>query len=183
MLESGFNRDVCVIGGGGHVGLPLALTFADAGLRTVIYDINKETVATIRSGKMPFMEEGGQEMLERVLARGTLEIEDTPALISDCDFLVLVVGTPVDEHLNPSFTAIKKAVDRCESQLRKGQIIILRSTVFPGISQHIQDYLDEKGVGVQVAFCPERVAQGYSIREFKQLPQIISAFDPQVVEK
>jgi UDP-N-acetyl-D-mannosaminuronic acid dehydrogenase len=183
MLTGGFSRDVCVIGGGGHVGLPLALTFADAGLRTVIYDINRDTVAKIRSGKMPFMEEGGQEMLERALKRGTLEIEDAPTLLSDCHFLVLIVGTPVDEHLNPSFTAIKKAVDQCAQQLRKDQIMILRSTVFPGITQHIQAYLDEKNLGVKVAFCPERVAQGYSIREFKQLPQIISAFDPQVIEK
>jgi UDP-N-acetyl-D-mannosaminuronic acid dehydrogenase len=183
MLTSGFSRDVCVIGGGGHVGLPLALTFAEAGLRTVIYDINRDTVAKIRGGQMPFIEEGGQELLEHALMRGTLEVENSPALLSDCHFIVMIVGTPVDEHLNPSFTAIKRTVDSCAAHLRKGQIMILRSTVFPGISQHIQDYLGENDLGVQVAFCPERVAQGYSIREFKQLPQIISAFDPQVVEQ
>jgi UDP-N-acetyl-D-mannosaminuronic acid dehydrogenase len=178
-----FSRDVCLIGGGGHVGLPLALTFADSGLRTVIYDINTATVDAIRGGQMPFAEEGGQAMLEKVLAKGTLEVESTTDLMGDCRFIVLVVGTPVDEHLNPHFNAIHKALERCGSQLRDGQILILRSTVFPGISRHIQDFLKEKGLDIAVSFCPERVAQGYSIQEFKRIPQIISAFDPKVLEK
>jgi UDP-N-acetyl-D-mannosaminuronic acid dehydrogenase len=178
-----FSRDVCLIGGGGHVGLPLALTFADAGLRTVIYDINTTTVDTIKSGQMPFAEEGGQAMLERVLAKGTLEVESTIDLLGECRFIVLVVGTPVDEHLNPHFQAIHKAIDRCGPQLRDGQILILRSTVFPGITQHIQDFVKEKGLDIAVSFCPERVAQGYSIQEFQRIPQIVSAFDPKVLEK
>jgi UDP-N-acetyl-D-mannosaminuronic acid dehydrogenase len=178
-----FSRDVCIIGGGGHVGLPLALTFADSGLRTVIYDINTATVKTILSGRMPFAEEGGQEMLERVLAKGTLEVLSTTELLGDCRFIVLVVGTPVDEHLNPHFTAIHKALERCEDRLRDGQILILRSTVFPGISRHIQDYLKDKGLNIEVSFCPERVAQGYSIEEFRKIPQIISAFDPSALNQ
>lgn len=178
-----FTRDVCLIGGGGHVGLPLALTFADSGLRTVIYDINSATVETIRKGEMPFAEEGGQEMLERVLAKGTLEVESTTELMNECQFIILIVGTPVDEHLNPSFNAIHKALERCEAKLRDGQVLILRSTVFPGITEHVQNFLREKGFNISVAFCPERVAQGYSIQEFRKLPQIISAFDPKVLEK
>jgi UDP-N-acetyl-D-mannosaminuronic acid dehydrogenase len=113
----------------------------------------------------------------RLLAANTLEVCDTPALLSDCKFVVLIIGTPVDEHLNPDFTAIHRAIDRCQSELRDGQILILRSTVFPGISQHIQRHLDEKGLKIDVAFCPERVAQGFSLTEFRQLPQIVSAFN------
>ncbi len=180
---SSFQRDVCVIGGAGHVGLPLAMTFADCGLSTVIYDINKETVQKIKSGEMPFNEEGGPELLKKVLAGGKLEVCDSPELLSQCRFLVLVIGTPVDEHLNPNFTAIHRAIDKCESQLRDGQILILRSTVFPGISRHIQRHLAKKNLDIQVAFCPERVAQGYSLEEFREFPQIISAFDPDVVDE
>jgi len=179
----GFGRHVCVIGGGGHVGLPLALTFADSGLRTLIYDINSATVQRIRAGTMPFAEEEGEEMLRRALACGTLEVHNTPHLMSDCRFLVLVVGTPVDEHLNPSFTAIHKAIDLCSQELRDGQILILRSTVFPGITQHIQNLLRDKGLNIKVAFCPERVAQGHSIGEFRRLPQIIGAFEPEVLQE
>lgn len=182
-MKSSFSRDVCVIGGGGHVGLPLALSFADCGLKTVIYDINARTVESIRQGQMPFAEEGGQEMLKRTLAGGNLVVEDNPRLLAECEFLVLVVGTPVDEHLNPSFTAIHKAVQLCREYLRDGQVMILRSTVFPGISQHIQQELKESGLDISVAFCPERVAQGYSIKEFRELPQIISAFDEAALAK
>src|SRR3954465_3022682 len=127
-----FSRDVCVIGGGGHVGLPLAISFADAGLKTVIYDINQRVVDSIRKGIMPFSEEGGEVMLARALARGTLDVDSTPTHLPECKFIVLIVGTPVDEHLNPQFTAIHKAIDLCADYMRDGQILILRSTVFPG---------------------------------------------------
>ncbi len=173
-----FARDVCVIGGGGHVGLPLALTFAESGLRTVVYDTNGRTVETIRRGTMPFAEEGAQELLEKVLAAGMLDVSQTPERMSECRFLVLVIGTPVDEHLTPSFAAIDRAIEACAAHLRDGQILILRSTVFPGISEHVQKGLEERGLEIPVAFCPERVAQGHSLREFRQLPQIMSAFDP-----
>jgi UDP-N-acetyl-D-mannosaminuronic acid dehydrogenase len=174
-------RDVGVIGGGGHVGLPLALTFADCGLKTVIYDINRDTAVRIRRGEMPFAEEGAAEILQRVLANGSLEVSESPEALSTCRFLVLIIGTPVDEHLNPAFKPIFRVIDDCQSHLRSGQIFILRSTVFPGISQYVQRYLKEKGLDIPVAFCPERVAQGHSLREFRELPQIISAFDPRVL--
>jgi UDP-N-acetyl-D-mannosaminuronic acid dehydrogenase len=172
---------VCVIGGAGHVGLPLALTFADSGFRTVIYDINVQTLDQIRAGTMPFTESGGPELLARVLSSGKLEIEQSPRLLSECEFLVLVIGTPVDEHLNPSFTGIQRALDGCIEHLRDGQILILRSTVFPGISDHMQRYLNDRGLDIRVAFCPERVTQGYAIEEFSRYPQIISAFDPRTL--
>lgn len=177
MANPPFQKDVCVIGGGGHVGLPLALTFADCGLSTVIYDINVRAVESIRAGRMPFREEGAEEILRRALSSSLLEVEQTPSLLSSCEFVVLIVGTPVDEHLNPNFTAMQRALEQCASELRDGQTLILRSTVFPGISAYTQRWLNDRGLDVRIAFCPERVAQGQSIREFRSLPQIISAFD------
>jgi UDP-N-acetyl-D-mannosaminuronic acid dehydrogenase len=176
-----FSRDVAIVGGCGHVGLPLALTFADTGLRTVIYDINRAAVETVRRGEMPFEETGAPEMLAHVLDRQSLEVVDKPDLLAECRFIVLIVGTPVDEHLNPTFAAMHRALDSCLSYLREGQIMILRSTVFPGISRHVRTYLAEKGLAIQVAFCPERVAQGHSLREFRLLPQIVSAFDEETL--
>jgi UDP-N-acetyl-D-mannosaminuronic acid dehydrogenase len=178
-----FTRDVAVIGGCGHVGLPLALTFADLGLRTVIVDIDRAAVASVRAGRMPFSEEGAPEMLLRVLLRQTLEVCETPELIAESQFVVLIIGTPVDEHLNPSFTTIFRALDGCKKHLRAGQILILRSTIYPGMSEHVRQYLADNDLDVAVAFCPERVAQGHSLREFRQLPQIISAFDPQTLDE
>jgi UDP-N-acetyl-D-mannosaminuronic acid dehydrogenase len=175
---SAFSRDVCVIGGGGHVGLPLALTFADSGFRTVIYDTNARTVERIRRGEMPFAEEGAPDLLRKVLAGGLLEVSETPERMPDCRFIVLVIGTPVDQHLTPSFSGMKRAIDACAAYLRPGQILILRSTIFPGISEFVQKELAGRGLDITVAFCPERVAQGHSLREIRQLPQIVSAFHP-----
>jgi UDP-N-acetyl-D-mannosaminuronic acid dehydrogenase len=177
-----FPRAVGVIGGGGHVGLPLALTFAEAGLRTVIYDTNRDTVEKIRSGIMPFAEEGAPELLRRALDRNLLEVSETPELMSQCRFLVLIIGTPVDQHLTPSFTAIRRVVESCAVHLRDGQVLILRSTVFPGISANVQKDLEARGLDIGVAFCPERVAEGKSLREFRELPQIVSAFRPKTLE-
>lgn len=176
-----FPRDVCVIGGGGHVGLPLALTFADTGLRTVIYDTNAATVGKIRRGEMPFAEEGAPELLKKCIAGGLLEVGETPEKMEECRFLVLVIGTPVDQHLTPSFSGMRRAIDACAAHLRDGQILILRSTIFPGISEFVQKDLASRGLDVSVAFCPERVAQGQSLREIRQLPQIVSAFRPEAL--
>ena len=182
MPESPFSYDVCVIGGAGHVGLPFALICADEGLKTVIYDKDSAKVRQIRSGEMPFSEEGADEVLRRVLPTGRLAVEDSPDLMSQCRFLIMIIGTPLDEHLNPSFVAIDRVLEGSREHLRDGQILILRSTVFPGTSQRIQRYLSGLGLDIRVACCPERVAEGYSLREFRQLPQIISAFEPETLD-
>jgi UDP-N-acetyl-D-mannosaminuronic acid dehydrogenase len=178
-----WSRDVGVIGGCGHVGLPLSLVLADSGFRTVIYDIHREAVERVRGGVMPFQEEGAAEVLARVLAAGTLEVYDTPAPLAGCKLLVMVIGTPVDEHLNPALEAIERAVDGCLPHLRDGQVLILRSTVFPGVSERLQQRLRQRGLDVAVAFCPERVTQGRSLQEIRELPQVISAFEEPALER
>jgi UDP-N-acetyl-D-mannosaminuronic acid dehydrogenase len=182
-MNGNFKRDVAIIGGCGHVGLPLALTFADLGLRTVIVDIDRPAVESVRAGVMPFSEHGARDMLERVLQRQTLEVCDAPDLIAESRFVVLIIGTPVDEHLNPSFNGIMRSLESCKPYLRSGQILILRSTIYPGMSEYIRQYLADQQLDMGVAFCPERVAQGHSLREFRQLPQIISAFDPETLSQ
>jgi len=177
-----FKRDVAIIGGAGHVGLPLALTFADCGMKTVIYDIDAKKLEKIRAGKMPFMEEGGQETLDRVLKGGNLELESKPNLVSECKFLILIIGTPIDEHLNPGFNSIHRAINDVKEHLRDGQIMVLRSTVFPGITKHIQRFVRSLGKNITVSFCPERVAEGKSIKEFRELPQIVSGFDQATID-
>ncbi len=176
-----FDRDVCVIGGGGHVGLPFALMTAGCGLRTVIYDIDAPRLETIRSGRMPFREEGGAELLTRTLRADHLEVSDSAEVLSRCRFLLLIIGTPVDTHLNPSFTVLDRVMEACRPHLQGGQILIVRSTVYPGTSARLQRRLQEAGLRIGVACCPERVAQGASLREFGSLPQIVSAFDAETL--
>ncbi len=169
------DRDVVIIGGCGHVGLPLALAFADRGARVVIYDTSETAVATVNSGRMPFAEPGAEEVLHRVLGAGLLEASVDPAVVATAEHVVVVIGTPVDEHLNPDQTAIPRALGGCAGYLRDGQLLILRSTVFPGVTALVEKMVAGLGLQMEVAFCPERIAEGKAMIELFELPQIISA--------
>lgn len=175
--------DLCIIGGAGHIGLPLGVVFANGGLKTVLLDINKDVLAKIQSGKFPFKEEGGDEALKFALASGNLFTTDSPEAISDSKFILIVIGTPIDEYLSPQFGGITRVIDKYIDNFQDGQIVILRSTVYPGTTEKIQHYFHSKNKKVRLAFCPERIAQGYAIEELKRLPQIISAFDEETLKK
>ncbi|MEA2683044.1 MAG: UDP-N-acetyl-D-mannosaminuronic acid dehydrogenase [Chloroflexota bacterium] len=166
-------HDLVIVGGCGHVGLPLALSFADAGLRVGIYDIDAAKVASVREGKMPFMERGSDELLTKVLATDRLTISSDPSILSETDVTVLVVGTPIDEFMNPSMTLFEKVVDEIAPTLRPGSLVILRSTVYPGTTEYVEDRLHSHGIQADVVFCPERIAEGYALEEIKSLPQLI----------
>jgi len=168
--------DVCIIGGLGHIGLPLGISFADSGKHVVLYDINQKTIDTVSQGKMPFVEEGAEEILKKVIGK-TLFISSKKSVISESYFIVIVIGTPVDEHLNPEFTLFKKFFDEIIDLIRDDQHIILRSTVFPGTTEKIKRYLESRGRHTKISFCPERIAQGKAMTELRALPQIISSLD------
>ena len=169
------DRDVVVIGGCGHVGLPLALAFADRGANVAIYDVSEAAVAAVNSGRMPFAEPGADEVLQRALAEGRLHASADPAVVGSAEHVVVVIGTPVDEHLNPDQNAIPKALGGCAGYLRDGQILILRSTVFPGVTALVEKMVAGLGLQIDVAFCPERIAEGKAMTELFELPQIVSS--------
>jgi UDP-N-acetyl-D-mannosaminuronic acid dehydrogenase len=171
--------DVCIIGGSGHAGLPLAICFAKEGKRVAIFDIDERACSLVSSGMMPFREENADEILKEVLATGLLHVSATPEVMSQGAVLVMILGTPVDAHLNPSFSGIVRTVRNYLPYFRDGQLLVLRSTVFPGTSEKIDRLLKDAGLSIDVAFCPERIAEGHALRETYELPQIISAFTPE----
>lgn len=170
-----FERDVVVIGGCGHVGLPLAVAFADRGARVGIYDVSESAVATVNAGRMPFDEPGAADITGRVVAEGRLRASTDPSIVASAENVVVVIGTPVDEHLNPNPEAIPKALGGCSEYFRDGQLLVLRSTVFPGVTALVEKMIASLGVDVEVAFCPERIAEGKAMTELFELPQICSA--------
>lgn len=172
--QSPFSRDVVVVGGCGHVGLPLGIGFADRGLSTVVYDINVASVAVVNSAVLPFDEPLAGPVLERVIGSGMLVASSDPSVISEAEHVVVVIGTPVDEHLNPDARAVPDAVLALAPFLRPGQLVVLRSTVFPGVTAIVERELATAGVLVDVAFCPERIAEGKAMTELFSLPQIVS---------
>ncbi|MGD0795815.1 MAG: nucleotide sugar dehydrogenase [Dehalococcoidales bacterium] len=177
-----FKYDICVIGGCGRVGLPLSVAFADKGLKVVIYDLDKARMEEIRKGIMPFMEEGCAEKLKQVINK-TLTISDDRNSITQSKFIITTIGTPVEAHLNPQYTAMMNFFNDLLPYLKEGQCIILRSTVYPGTAERINRLLKEKNTRVNLAFCPERIVEGKALQELANLPQIVSAFDGQGVQE
>ncbi len=174
---AGDTLDVVVLGGGGHVGLPLSLVLARAGLRVGIFDTNAATVQRISGGEMPFMETGAEELLREMLPTGRLEASVEPAIVSRADSVVIVIGTPVDEFLAPSMTVFQRAVDQIGPHLRGGMLVVLRSTVYPGTTAFVAQALADRGLNVDLAYCPERIAEGYALEELGSLPQIVGSDD------
>ncbi|HTY13244.1 MAG TPA: nucleotide sugar dehydrogenase [Candidatus Omnitrophota bacterium] len=167
---------VCVIGGCGHVGLPLAAAFASKNIDTVVYDINRRSVEMVERGEPPFKEEGLEPLLKKVLNR-SLFISSDPMVIGRSKYVIVVIGTPVDEFLNPKVNDIFVFLKQYVKYFRKGQYLILRSTLYPGTTQKVNEYLKRKKLPMKVSFCPERIAEGKALEEIFDLPQIISAFD------
>lgn len=168
-----FSRDVVIVGGCGHVGLPLALAFADRGLQVVIYDINEVAVDLVNQARLPFDEPGAGPVLQRVIDQNLRATTDEAA-ISEAEHVIFVIGTPIDEHLNPDLEAVPRAIDRVSSRLRPGQLLVLRSTLYPGVTALVERRLAEAGVIVDISFCPERIAEGKAMAELCDLPQIVS---------
>jgi UDP-N-acetyl-D-mannosaminuronic acid dehydrogenase len=169
-----FKHQVCVVGGCGHVGLPLAITFADCGIRTAIYDINEKALTRVARGEMPFLERGAAPKLKKTLKNKKLLVSDDPRVISDSEHII-IIGTPIDEFLNPRLQDIHRTLKELQKYLRGGQTIILRSTIYPGTTRLVKNLVKNKNI--KVAFAPERVAQGYAMEELKALPQIVSGVD------
>ncbi|MGD0370289.1 MAG: nucleotide sugar dehydrogenase [Candidatus Dormibacteria bacterium] len=178
-----FERDVAIIGGCGHVGLPLGIAFADRGQSVVLYDTNARAVETVNGGRMPFFEEGADELLPRVLATGKLTATTDGRAVSTAEAVVVVIGTPVDRFLNPEIGAVLHAVEAEAGNLVDGQLLVLRSTVYPGVTAMVAKRMAELGKAVDVVFCPERIAEGYALRELSSLPQIVSGRDPRGLER
>jgi UDP-N-acetyl-D-mannosaminuronic acid dehydrogenase len=166
--------DIAIIGGCGHVGLPLGLALARAGKRVVAIDVDAKRVRETNGGTMPFRDRGADDLLPRVLKAGTFTCTTEPAVVSQADTVISVVGTPIDEYLNPRFEIVQDFVAQYEAYLRTGQLLVLRSTLYPGSTTRVERLLHDKGLTLEVAFCPERVAEGAALEEITTLPQVVA---------
>jgi UDP-N-acetyl-D-mannosaminuronic acid dehydrogenase len=172
------NADITVVGGAGHVGIPLILALAESGLRVNVNDTNRQTLDTLAAGRIPFIERGAEEALAGALAHKRLVFTSAPDQISASGPVIITIGTPIDEFLNPVRRVVQDCVDALLPSLKDGQLVILRSTVFPGTTDWLASYLDSKGSKLKVAFCPERVVQGNGLVELREMPQIVSGTTP-----
>ncbi|MBY0525145.1 MAG: nucleotide sugar dehydrogenase [Gemmataceae bacterium] len=170
-LESG---PLVIVGGCGHVGLPLGLAFARKGYQVELLDTSAERVALVNSGRMPFHEDDADELLGETLKAGRLRATTDNRAMENASAIIVTIGTPVDEYLDPSVGEFDRSIDQLLQQVRPGQLLILRSTVFPGVTDRLARQLEQQRRGdVDLAYCPERIVQGQSLIELERLPQLI----------
>jgi UDP-N-acetyl-D-mannosaminuronic acid dehydrogenase len=177
------SADLTVVGGAGHVGIPLVLAFAETGLRVNVNDLNQNSLDTLKAGRLPFIEHGAAVLLSRALANDRLVFTNSPAQISTDGPVIITIGTPIDKFLNPVQQVMQGCIDALLPYLSDGQLVVLRSTVFPGTTEWVGRYFAQQGRRLKVAFCPERVVQGYGIEELRRMPQIVSGTTPEAEEE
>jgi UDP-N-acetyl-D-mannosaminuronic acid dehydrogenase len=166
---------ICIVGGAGHVGLPLALVLASKGHSVRIYDLNREVLKRIQGGEMPFAEADAEPLLHQALEANRLSFSSSAESIAGVPTVIVTIGTPVDEFMNPETRVIKQWADDSLAYLSPGQLLIFRSTIYPGTTQWLESYLTRQGKkDVLLAYCPERIVQGFAVRELQTLPQIVS---------
>jgi UDP-N-acetyl-D-mannosaminuronic acid dehydrogenase len=172
-----------VIGGCGHVGLPLAIAFADRGSSVLVYDVSDAAVDMVNDAVLPFDEPGADVKLKDAVTSGALRASTDPSVVGQAENVVVVIGTPVDEHLNPDPQAIPRALEVCAEYFSDGQLLILRSTVFPGVTGLVERMISARGLDIDVSFCPERIAEGKAMTELYTLPQIVSGRDERIRQR
>jgi UDP-N-acetyl-D-mannosaminuronic acid dehydrogenase len=169
---------VAVVGGCGHIGLPLGLLLCDRGHTVTLVDVNAAAVKSISEGNVPFYEQGADELLPKCLSSGRLRLTLEAQSVRDQDIVLVTIGTPVDEYLDPDIRTFDRVIDDVVRWMQDGQLLMIRSTVFPGVTDRLARRVADRGIKAHVAYCPERIAQGYALRELTELPQIVSGCCP-----
>ncbi len=186
MNESAATTDqktLTIVGGCGHVGLPLGMAFAKNGYRVHLLDINAATVGMVNGGTMPFVEEGADTLLKEVLASGLLSATTDTNILKEVNIVIVTIGTPVDEYLDPSVGPFDEALHAVIEKMSDGQLLVLRSTVFPGVTDRLGRQIVSMNRNIDLAYCPERIVQGQSLQELTQLPQLIGGYTQQAADR
>lgn len=177
-----FEFEVCIVGTG-RVGLPLGLSFVEAGVAAVGLDVDPRLRETVNGGRMPFHEPGYDELV----ASRRFVVHADPAVVARARAIVITVGTPLHNHIETDLRQIQRVLESVAPHLRRGHLLCLRSTVAPGTTSFVGRWLErhtpfELRRDVLLAFCPERIAEGRAYEEIRTLPQIVGAEDPESLQ-
>lgn len=181
MTSHEVDYDVTILGGCGRVGLPLGISLAECGLRVALVDTNAQAVTEVNAGRMPFREADADGPLARCVTERRIRATEDPSVIATARSVIVVIGTPIDDHLNPSPDTVLNVIADVRAHMRRGQLLVLRSTLYPGVTRLVEQLVEE--LAVDVAFCPERIAEGQAMVELRDLPQIVSARTPEAMRR
>lgn len=174
--------DIVIVGGLGHAGFPLGLVFADKAFRVCLYDIDSKKADLVKKKIMPFMEYGGEPILRKVIDNGRLRVSTDIKCVSKARYVIIAIGTPIDEYLNPKVRSFLDFFSHLKRYIHRRQTIIVRSTVYPHTCRQMFKMLgDEKGW--DLAYCPERIVQGHAVKELVELPQVVAGMTEEAAGK
>ncbi len=166
----------------GYVGLPLAIVLAEAGFKVVGYDISKQKVKLLNAGKSD-IDDISDEEVRKAVSTGHLVATDDPKRISQMDTISICVPTPLSKTKDPDVSFILKAVEEITPNLKRGALVVLESTTYPGTTEDlILPKLEETGLKVGqdffLAFSPERVDPGNPKYNTRNTPRVVGGVTP-----
>ncbi|MAJ22324.1 MAG: hypothetical protein CBC24_00790 [Candidatus Pelagibacter sp. TMED64] len=168
-------NSISIIGGAGHVGFPLGLAFADKKFKVNLIDLNKENLEIIKSGNVPFYEIGAKKILKNCLKKKLITTTNDLKTVKKSKYIIVCIGTPIDSKLKPETKTFLIFFKKLLKYVNKDQLIIIRSSVYPGIIDEIGKFYKKRKNNI--VYCPERIVQSKSLVELSKLPQIVSGFD------
>lgn len=176
--------------GVGRVGLPLALVLADKGFKVTGIDVDPYRISLLKQKIMPFMEEGAQSLLNKHAGENfqIFSQHHLDRVVSENKIVILTLGTPIDDTYSPDFAGIEDLLRNMAPSIKSEHIIIFRSTLSPGATEQLARQLEEQtklvvGKNLFLAYCPERIAEGKSVEELFEIPQIIGSLDEKSAQK
>jgi len=178
---------VCGVVGLGYVGLPLAVEKAKAGFRTIGFDIQRQKVDMVNKAKN-YIGDVVDGELERLVETGLLSATDDFSFIRDVDFIAVCVPTPLDSHQQPDISYVKSSFEEIAKYLKKGAMVVLESTTYPGTTEDLLKPILEMKSGLicgkdfYLGFSPERVDPGNLIYKTKNTPKVVGAVGEDAAE-
>ena len=163
---------ICIIGGAGHIGAPLGLALSSKGYNVILIDKNKENIKKINHGEMPFIEEGCAKLLKKMISKRKIFATPDLSEVKKCKYIIVCLGTPVNKRFEPNLKNFINFFYGLKKYLNSNHIIIIRSSIYPGICNKVFNIIKDRCKNL--SYCPERIAQGKSLKELPKISQIIS---------
>lgn len=188
LLKKIAERDITVgVVGLGYVGLPLAVEKAKAGFKTIGFDVQEQKVEMVNKG-INYIGDVVNEDLEEIVKKGLLSATNDFSFIKDVDFVAICVPTPLDIHQQPDISYVKSSTEAIAKYMKKGTMIVLESTTYPGTTEELVKPILEEGSGLvcgedfYLGFSPERVDPGNLIYKTKNTPKVVGAIGEDALE-
>lgn len=180
---------VCIVGIG-RIGLPTALSFAQAGLQTIGADINEKLVDSINAGNFPLKDEPGYEdIFNSVRKNGNFSATtDINEAISKSNVILLSLPTPMDENNIPIYLALESVGKQLSQTLQSNSLVVVESTIEPGFIENVMIKRIEGDSGLHVGknftigVCPENANPGEILHDFTGLPRLVGGMDEQTTK-